>query len=172
MRCFFLIVFLCFFCMRTLLSQSVVSANFSSPDTVCVNTPVNILNTSVNASTYFWNFCVADVNQTPEAVNLGNIDGAFQLPVFTDQVYVNGNYYVFVTNNYPGGLVRLDFGNSMLNTPTAVSLGDINGVIPNNLEGLQVVQNEGKWYALMVAGDYPAANYIGIINSGPKLLAE
>ena len=32
-----------------------------------------------------------------------------------DYVQSNGNYYGFVTNNYPGGLVRLDFGNSLLN---------------------------------------------------------
>lgn len=128
--------------------------DFDIPDTVCVNTPVTITNKSVGAVSNFWSFCAADINAPPVAENLGNIGGAFRLPVFTDQIFYKGNYYVFVCNNYPGGLVRLDFGNSMLNTPTSVVLGNL-GVLPNNLEGIQVVEDQGKWYAILVGG-YPA----------------
>jgi hypothetical protein len=130
-----------------------VTPNFIIPDTVCVNTPVKISNISLNATTSFWNFCVADPNANPVAVNLGNPGGSLALPVFTDIVSENGNYYVFVSNNWPGGLVRLDFGNSLLNTPTVVNLGNVGGVIPNTIEGIQIVRNEGRWYAIMVGGD-------------------
>ena len=129
------------------------SAAFSTPDTVCVNTPVKIINQSAGGSSFYWNFDVADINTIPQAVNLGNPGGALSLPVFTDIVSDNGNYYVFVTNNWPGKLVRLNFGNSLLNTPVVNDLGNFGGVIPNSLEGVQVVNNNGKWYVIIVGGD-------------------
>jgi gliding motility-associated-like protein len=142
-------------CGLVITKPAIVSADFTIPDTVCANTPVNITNLTKEGTNFYWNFNVADIYGNPEGANLGNMGGQFSLPVFTDQVYVNGNYYVFVVNNYPGGLVRLDFGNSMLNTPTIVNLGDVGGVISNNAEGIQIEEVNGKWYALIVGG-YPA----------------
>ena len=130
-----------------------VTAGFLAPDTVCVNEPVNITNMTSNATNYFWNFCAGNSYSTPTGVNLGNIGNAFRSPVFSDIVSDNGNYYLFVSNHLPGGLVRLDFGNSLLNTPTAVPLGNVGGVVINTIEGLQVVKNEGKWYVIMVGGN-------------------
>lgn len=141
-------------CDLVVIPPIIVTADFSIPDTVCVNEPLTIKNNTTGATNFYWNFNVADINSTPEGTNLGNINNLFSLPVFTDQVYVNGNYHVFVVNNYPGGLVRLDFGSSMLNTPTTVNLGNVGGIVPNNAEGIQVVHNNGKWYALIVGG-YP-----------------
>lgn len=129
-----------------------VTAGFLAPDTVCLNEPVNITNMASNATNYFWNFCAGNSYSAPTGVNLGNIGNALGSPVFSDIVSDNGNYYLFVSNHLPGGLVRLDFGNSLLNTPTAVPLGTVGGVIINTIEGLQVVKNEGKWYVIMVGG--------------------
>ena len=135
------------------LAQSVVPA-FTIPDTVCLNTPVTITNTSTGASSYFWNFCVADVNAQPTAVNLGNPGNYLSQPVFVDLVADNGSYYGFVVNYIPGGLTRLDFGNSLLNTPTPVFLGNISGVMNTGYgsEGIQIVKTNGKWYGVVVGG--------------------
>ena len=73
-----------------------------------------------------------------------------QMPAYADYTYENGNYYGFITNNHPAGLLRLDFGNSLLNTPIVTSLGSVGGIIPDNTEGLQIVNNEGKWYIIIV----------------------
>lgn len=129
-----------------------VTAAFSAPDTVCVNTPVAVKNLSFNASTYYWNFNSADVSKQPVSVNLGNIGNQFTKPVFTDIVEANGNYYVFVVSHLPAGITRLDFGNSLLNTPTAVPL-NLNGKLPMTAEGIQVIFNENKWYAFVVGGN-------------------
>lgn len=143
----------------------VVIPSFTAPDTVCVNAPVTFNNTTTGASTYYWNFCAADVNKSPIGVNLGNPSSALSWPVFMDYVKVNGNYYGFLINYDPGGLIRLDFGNSLLNIPTAVNLGDFGGIIPSDraAEGIQIVQNEGKWYAIIVGG-YP------VLGSNPRVL--
>lgn len=122
------------------------------PDTVCVNEPVNITNAASNATNYFWNFCAGNSFSAPTGVNLGNLGNTLAYPVFSDIVTDNGNYYLFVSNNWPGGLVRMDFGNSLLNTPVAVPLGNVGGVVINTIQGLQVVKNEGKWYVIMVGG--------------------
>jgi len=136
-----------------------VTPGFVAPDTVCLNTPVAITNTSVGASSYYWNFCVADVNTPPSGLNLGNVGGKLNTPVYIDYVFENGNYYGFLTNNDPAGnynpgtLLRLDFGNSLLNTPSVTDLGSVGGILPHNAEGIQIVKNEGKWYLIIVGGD-------------------
>ncbi|MET0394277.1 MAG: LamG-like jellyroll fold domain-containing protein [Chitinophagaceae bacterium] len=134
-----------------------VTADFTIPATVCVNDPVPINNTSQNATSYYWSFCAADPTINPVGTNLGNPGSSLVSPVYSDLVKVNGNYYLFVVNHWPGGLVRLDFGNSYLNTPTAVSLGNVGGIIPNSAEGIQVIYNNGHWLALVMAGSPPNA---------------
>lgn len=135
------------------LSTQAQTASFTAPDTVCVNSPVEIINQSNGGTKFYWNFDVADINSTPQADNLGNIGGVLNTPVFSDFVFSNGKYYVFVTNNYPGGLVRMDFGTSLLNTPTVTNLGDVGGIIPLNTEGIQIVNINGNWLILIVGGD-------------------
>lgn len=144
---------------------SQVISSFTAPDTVCVNTPVNITNTSVGASSYYWNFCVADVNAAPTAANLGNPGNYLSQPVFVDIEEDNGNYYGFVVNHVPGGITRLDFGNSLLNNPTPVFLGNISGVMNTGYgsEGIQIVKANGNWYGLLVGGS-PSSG------STPKLI--
>lgn len=130
------------------------NASFTAPDTVCVSQPVNIVNTS-SASSYYWNFCVSNLAETiPVGVNLGNIDNQFSGPVFMDYAFHNGSYYGFLVNHNPSALLRLDFGNSLLNTPTVTNFGNLGGVMQTVswAEGIQVIQNEGKWYAIIVGG--------------------
>jgi gliding motility-associated-like protein len=136
------------------------TADFNIPSTICVNTPFTINNTSQNATSYYWNFCVADLNQAPQATNLGNPGGNLSQPVFMDYVLYNNNYYGFVVNHYPGKLIRLDFGNSLLNTPTSQDMGNFGGIIPSTwgAEGIQIIQNEGKWYAIIVGGYLPSGH--------------
>jgi hypothetical protein len=153
--------------------STTVQPYFTIPDTVCVNAPVPITNSTTGASSYYWNFCVADMNVAPSGSNLGNIGGRFSAPVFMDYAFYNGNYYGFLINHNPGKLIRLDFGNSLLNTPTAVDLGNFGGIIPSGAgaEGIQVVFNEGKWYAIIVGGYLPSGSTPRIlkIEFGPSL---
>lgn len=146
-----------------IVQQPTVIPDFTIPDTVCVNEPVNIINNTQGATTHYWNFCAGGIDQIPTGTNLGNFGGVFSSPVFMDYVQENGNYYGFVVNYIPGKIVRLDFGNSLLNTPTAVDIGNVGGIIPIISEGIQIVKNEGKWYAIMVAGYLPGG-------SAPRIL--
>ena len=61
---------------------------FTTPDTICVSQPVTVTNIAT-ASSYYWNFCVANINETiPTGVNLGNIGNQLNLPVFMDYAYL------------------------------------------------------------------------------------
>jgi len=142
-----------FFCL-VFLNPEAQTVDFTIPSNICAGTPFNIINNTTGASTYKWNFCSRDMNQSAMVQNLGGF-GMLDQPTYMDIVFTNNNYYGFITNFSSGDLIRLDFGNSLKNTPTAVNLGNINGVIPaGGNGGIQVVQNEGKWYAIIVSG-YP-----------------
>ncbi len=129
-------------------------ASFTAPDTVCVNAAVNINNTSTGATTYNWNFCNAGSNAPVIAGNnLGNIGGNFSVPVFMDYVFDNGNYYGFVVNWQNSSLVRLDFGNSLLNIPTSIVI-NTQGQLPslNGAEDIRLIKQNGKWFGFIVGG--------------------
>jgi gliding motility-associated-like protein len=70
---------------------------------------------------------------TPTGVNLGNI-GSLNYPTGIFAIKNNGNWHVFVTNAtylnpVNSSLTRLDFGNSLLNVPTGINLGNFGGVL-------------------------------------------
>ncbi len=135
------------------------TAGFLSPDTVCINSPVNIQNTSVGATTYNWSFCQSQLTTVPEAVNLGNPGGLLNLPVYVDFVQDNsGNYFVFAVNNVLATVVRMNFGNSLLNNPIVDNLGNFGGAIPQNAEGIQLVNINGNWTAIIAGGDPASGN--------------
>ena len=72
----------------------------------------------------------SSLSNTPTIVNLGNI-GSLNNPRGLCPVLVNESWYVFVTNgtSTSSTITRLDFGNSLLNTPTGVNLGNISSAL-------------------------------------------
>ncbi len=130
------------------------NTSFTAPDEICLNKPVSIVNTSANVSSYFWTFCSTNFSQPPDAVNIGNPGNLLSGPVFTEVTKDNnGNYFVFATNNYNAHVVRMSFGNSLLNTPVTDDLGNFGGVIPPHTEGIQIINTNGRWYAIVQGGD-------------------
>lgn len=145
------LVFL-FGCSTLLYTRSIAQASFTAPDTVCINTPVNITNTSVGAATYFWNFCSGSLYGSPVITNLGNIGGQLNTPTFMATAKEGSNYYGFVSNFGTQSLLRLSYGTSLLNTPTVENLGTFAGAIPSYTEGIQIVQDVDGWHVLIVGG--------------------
>lgn len=67
-----LTVVLCCIVLCILTRKLFAQAGFTAPDTVCVNAPVTITNTSAGASTWLWNFCSGSMFTPPQIDNLGN----------------------------------------------------------------------------------------------------
>ncbi|WP_423734997.1 gliding motility-associated C-terminal domain-containing protein [Chitinophaga caseinilytica] len=137
-----------------------------APDTVCVGTPVNITDQSAGVGTWFWNFCSGSLYQTPTLTSVGNGGGNFNGPAHSVIVQEGGNYYVFVTNNYDRNFTRLDFGNSLLNTPTATSITNMTSIIPANAEGVQAVEDATGKHLIIVGGNSFAVPKIVRIDFG------
>ncbi len=136
-----------------------VTALFESPDQICTNTSIQLKNTSTNATNYYWTFCEANADVSPEGVDLGNAGGLLNGPVFLDMAQDNfGNYFVLAVNNLGGNVVRLNFGSSLLNAPTVDNLGNFGGAIPQNTEGIQIENVNGKWIAIVAGGDPVSGN--------------
>jgi gliding motility-associated-like protein len=148
-----------------------VKADFSAPDTVCIDQPVTVTDLSTGPITsYNWNFCSANLNDDPIGQNLGNmgnLDGPAFIALVKDQHDIN---YAFITNFTHGTLTRLDIGKSLSNQPNGVYLGDLNGVIPESTEGIQVKydSDNGNWYGFIVGGKTGLSKLIRI-NFGPNL---
>jgi gliding motility-associated-like protein len=149
--------------------RSFSQAGFIAPDTVCVNTTFTIQNTSAGASTYFWNFCSGSLYGTPLLTSLGNVGGMLNIPTFMVTVKDGSNYYGFISNFGASSLLRLDFGTSMLNTPKVTNLGNVDGKIPPNTEGLQVVKDADGWHVIIVGGASPDAACILKIDFGASI---
>ncbi|MBL7740053.1 MAG: gliding motility-associated C-terminal domain-containing protein [Chitinophagaceae bacterium] len=133
------------------LCQTTVLADFSIPDTVCVNTPVTITNTSTNATTYYWNFCSGSLNSIPAGTNFTSPN--LSMPVFMDIVQEGTNFYVFVVN-HTGSLARMSFGNSLLNTPVITDLGSFGGIIPWQAEGIEIKKDGNNWIGYIIGGQF------------------
>jgi len=63
----------------------------------------------------------------------------------------SGNHYGFVTNFETNNLVRLDFGQSLQNTPVVVTIPI--DVISRWMEGIQIIKDEGQWWGFIIGGN-------------------
>ncbi len=142
-------------------------ANFIIPDTVCVNQSISIQNTSIGASSYYWNFCSGNLASTPVGLNMGNF-GALDRPVYSSIAKDGSNYFVFISNNTDGRIIKLSFGNDMTNTPVATNLGNF-GILEANTEGIQIKRDAltGNWFGLVVIGG--SVNNLIRLNFGNSL---
>ncbi len=139
-------------------------ASFIAPDTVCLGQTITIQNTSSGASTYYWNFCSGYIGNTPIGQNLGNL-GNLNGPVYIALADDNNNKFTFVTNHLSGTLTRNYYGTSYSNNPVSVNLGNC-GVIDNQVEGIQIINENGNWYGLLTGG---LNNYVIRLNFGNSL---
>jgi gliding motility-associated-like protein len=133
-----------------------------------VNEQVTLTNTSTGGTSFYWNFCAGNLFQTPEAVNFGTLNGALNIPVFVEMAQEGNDYYAFVVNN-SRSIVRLFFGNSLLNTPTVTNLGNVSGQLPQQTEGLQIVQDADGWHIIVVGGGVATSPQIAKLDFGSSL---
>jgi gliding motility-associated-like protein len=131
--------------------KSFGQADFSIPDTVCINDSVIIDNLSREAQTYYWNFCSGNLIYDPGGENFPN-PGTLNGPAFIDFANDNNNYFAFITNHTDGTLVRNSYGSNFLNIPVSENLGSFGGIIPLHAQGIQVLQDNNNWYVFIVGG--------------------
>jgi hypothetical protein len=130
------------------------SPGFSiSPNPVCIGEPVTIVNQAPGYSSYYWSFCAASPFDLPSVDALSFTPNPFNQPVFIALAQQDEDYYAFIVNHnlpHPGYITRISFGSDILNPNPDVD--NINGMLPAISEGIQIVEENGNWYAFVVGG--------------------
>lgn len=154
------------YCLIILYNTGSSQAKFNIPESVCAGQSFNVENISTGGSTFYWNFCSGNLSNTPQGDNLGNI-GNLNKPVYSSIIKDGTKYFAFITNLPDGSISRLDFGNSLSNTPVGLNLGNL-GVL-DHVEGIQIKKdnNSGNWYGLIACF---SSNYLARISFGNSLL--
>ncbi len=134
--------------MVSLASGQCPTAGFSVTDSVCGKTDFTITNTSTTGLNYFWDFCPGDLEVAPTGSPM--TQSILNSPQQMKLVTQNGNFFLFVTNCFGNSLVRYDFGNSLDSTPVEYNYGNI-GNLFNLPFGVDVIEENGNWYALVVS---------------------
>jgi gliding motility-associated-like protein len=144
---------------------------FNMPDTVCARQPIH-LTSNISASSYYWGFCSGYMFNKPTGVNLGPITG-FDSPTAMEIAKEGLNYYGFVVNSVKRELLRLDFGNSLSNNPSIVSLGTLNNTIPISTSKLFLTKDSiGNWFMFLCGGDDLNNSSIARIDFGSSLTKQ
>ncbi len=145
---------------------------FFAPDTVCINQPIHLVpdTAAFHAMNYYWGFCSGYLMNAPTGVNLGDNFG-FHIPANIDIVFDSGNYYGFVVNSKTTEFLRLNFGNSLTNTPTVTNFGDLTKGLPVNPTSLFIVRDtlSREWFVFVTGGFDNATSSIGRIDFGLHL---
>ena len=132
---------------------------FEVKDTACIDEMITISNTSRAANSYYWNFCSGNLYYPPEGETLPDA-GTINDPAFIDFAQDNGEWFSFITNHNDGSVTRNYYGSDILSTPVSENLGDFGGIIPQHVQGIQVVNDDGNWYVFVVGGQGPDSRLV------------
>lgn len=143
------IIFIVLFPIGKLIAQNPI-ADFTVVPTACSSEKIELINNSLNATSYEWDFCLGDFKELPNITSdiSSNISKTYGLKV----VNSNNSYYGFAINNRK--LYRFNFGNSTTNIPTVDDLGDL-GLI-NNSEGIDIINDGDRWVGIVGFGSTAA----------------
>ncbi|MBP6455293.1 MAG: gliding motility-associated C-terminal domain-containing protein [Chitinophagaceae bacterium] len=140
------------------------------PDTVCINNEVQFTTNVNGASSYYWGFCSAYLNNIPQGSSIAAGTGLNQPSATTMVKDSTGNYFVFVVNEIPPfNITRYAFGNSLSNVPVASNLGNFGGMISSTSKGFQIVGEGGNYYGFLTSGNGFANSRLIRINFGNSL---
>lgn len=121
-------------------------------DTLCINNDLQFSTTVKNASTYYWGFCSAYLNNIPTGSSIAAGTG-LNGPSSIAQAKDSNDYFVFVVNtNGTRDVIRYDFGTNLASAPLATNLGDFGGLIPVTCKGFELVKTNGNWYGFLLGG--------------------
>jgi len=156
-----------------LLSNFLVAqdASFFAPDTVCQNEIFELEYTGTGGESFCW-------ISSPVFGEVPFVNEVVDFPEETEALYSKmikdkGNYFLFVSLSSPnnggnGNLMRLDFGNSLQNEPTANVV--IDNEIPWGQEGIEIVKEGENWWGFIIGfGHLVRVNFGNDITNNPSI---
>lgn len=165
-RCLILTVALLFAQLNGLFAQK----TFIAPDTVCIRQPITLLPKDTNAASYYWSFCSGWMMNAPTGEFLGYTFGMNNALDIETGMDPDGNYYGFFINRAVPELIRLNYGNSLENTPTITNMGNLSGTISVDANSLFLMKDgAGKFVMFVVGGVSPANSSLFRMDFGASL---
>ncbi|WP_339811924.1 PKD domain-containing protein [uncultured Imperialibacter sp.] len=126
------------------------TVEISVSGSVCMEESLTVSNTTINASSYYWDFCSGDLGTTPVISNVVSISGSGNARDI-EIIEAGGNWYGFVVDQTQNKITRLDYGTSLLNTPQIVSLGNPSNLL-SGATPIKIIKESGQWYGLVHNG--------------------
>jgi PKD repeat protein len=124
------------------------TADFTLPASACRNQQLELTNLSAGATTYEWDFCSGDLDQSPQ-VNIAASNALLFRTRSFRLVRQSNSWYAFAIDQAANKLIRFNFGTSLTNTPVITDLGNPAGIL-NGAYDFTMHQEGGNWYALVV----------------------
>lgn len=143
---------------------------FNAPDTVCPRQTVHVTSNVPNAQTSYWGFCSGYLLNTPTGDNLGRTFNDDD-PISTEIARDGDKFYGFVLNRQSRTFTRLDFGNSLHNTPKATYYGDMDQVLPEFPNSMYIVRDSANkaWHIFVCGGNDVASSSLARIDFAKSL---
>lgn len=101
-----------------------------------------------------------NLQSTPSVQNLGSL-GVLNTPNGIFLTSFNGSLSAFVTNGVTSEIVRIDFGNSILNSPTVSSFSISGG---SGLRGITLTRECDRWFGLVTSYSNGKVFWLDFIN--------
>ncbi|MEO8086277.1 MAG: PKD domain-containing protein, partial [Bacteroidota bacterium] len=120
-------------------------AGFSSTGAVCAGQPINFTNLTTAGTAYEWDFCGGDFS-TPLVVTR-DTSTISSVPIAITPVFDGTNWFGFIVSD-DGGIERLEYGSTLLNTPVSTNMGVIGcgGPLRSNIS---IFQYNANWYGFL-----------------------
>jgi gliding motility-associated-like protein len=127
----------------------IITAKFSSPDTVCAGTTFQITNQSTAGTACYWSFCSDNTLADPVGINIGNPGNLLNIPAYVTLVKDGSTCYSFVPGQGNASLTRYNHGPSFNNNPVSWSnLGDF-GMLGDTVMGIKICYDKGQWIGFL-----------------------
>jgi PKD repeat protein len=136
----------------------------------CIGQPI-IVDYSSSPNSLEWDFCPDDLLTEPVITEVATFPEYFNIVFGLELVFDGINWYGFATDRTNGNVIRLDYGNSLQNTPTSIDLGTFNDQLAS-AEEITIKNINGTWYALITNSLASPNNYVSMLDFGESLNNE
>lgn len=139
------------------------TVDFTIPAEVCIDEEVSFANTSINATSYEWDFCAGvDLSGSlvlSEVSSVNDFGSSYDIDLVVDE----GNYYGFVPTFTGDRIVKLSFGDSVGTSPFYTDLGGED--IFKDPISISVVESSGNWHGFAVSNTNDELYHLSFGNS-------
>ncbi|WMN12180.1 PKD domain-containing protein [Marivirga salinae] len=140
------------------------TADFNLPADVCLDEQFQLENTSVNATSYEWEFCFSGFDGVTNVSEIGNLTGAGRILAF-DVKKINGEWIGFAAGYSTNKLYRFIFQNGLDMPPTLIEEITLSAGFLGRALSIEMQYHQNNWYVLLYNRDDASIKSLNFGNS-------